>query len=254
MARKASKKGRSSSVPSRKRSEYAKANRQTDGSRFVIVTQDTISPTFSDGAVVATPGYVSAMSSLLNSDMFVKLTKMYDEFRIRSLRVKIVPQATQVGAAYAGNIALETAFDRNGRLAMDVGVTDGAHPHFWLEKPAPLSSYSSFQSRQLLAYTNVAQMRTLAPSGATESFYLPTSYCTFLMFVGQEGIHPNLKDVHEKGYQIGLVPYGFRPVLCIGASSTTPVANGLAVPVRLEWSFDISVRGLRKGADAGDVQ
>lgn len=162
MARKASKKGRSSSVPSRKRSEYAKANRQTDGSRFVIVTQNTITPEFAAGATVATSGYVSAMTALMHSDMFVKLTKMYDEFRIRSLRVKIVPQASQIGAAYAGSMSLETAFDRNGRLAIPIGV-NGGNQLFWVEHPSPITTYSSYQSRQLVAYSNVSQMRTLAP-------------------------------------------------------------------------------------------
>ena len=251
MARKAAKK-RSSSVPSRKRSEYAKANRQTDGSRFVIVTQDIIKPTFISGETVAVPESISAMFSLLGSDMFLKLMNMYDEFRIRSLRVKIIPQALSVANATAGNISLETAFDRNGKLAIPVYVLNGDQK-FWIERSSALDTYSSYQARQLLAYTNVSQMRTLAPSGATESFYLPTSYCSFLASLKNEEPDVVLKQIYEGGYQIGLSPYGFRPVLLVGASSTSPVGANFQVPVRLEWSFDISVRGLRKGSDAGVV-
>lgn len=180
MARKLQKR-RSSSAPPRKRSEYAKAAKQTDGSRFVIVTQNNVEPEFPLGGKVSSTANVPALSALLSSDMFKKLVDMYDEFRIRSLRVKIVPQANQVSSTMAGNVSLETAFDRNGRLAVPLQAQgpDGDFI-YWMEGASPVATYSSYQSRQLLAYTNVAQMRTLAPAGATESFYMPTSFCRFL--------------------------------------------------------------------------
>lgn len=243
MARKPQK-GRSSSAPSRKRSEYAKAAKQTDGSRFVIVTQNNVEPEFPLGGRVSSTANVPALSALLSSDMFKKLVDMYDEFRIRSLRVKIVPQANQVSSTMAGNVSLETAFDRNGRLAVPLQA-QGPNGDFayWMEGASPVATYSSYQARQLLAYTNVAQMRTLAPAGATENFYMPTSYCRFLADLPDT---TESYEVYAGGYQVGLAPYGFRPILIVGATSSTPAATKVPIPVRLEWTFDISVRGLRK--------
>lgn len=53
------------------------------------------------------------MVAMLESQMGQQLTEMYDEFRIKSFKAKIM----LILGTSTGQFQLHTAFDRNGKLA-----------------------------------------------------------------------------------------------------------------------------------------
>lgn len=74
---------------------------------------------------------------------------MYDEVKIRSVRVKIIPDSSLLGAM-STQISVNTAFDRNG--FMRYLYSDGTHGYSGLEDPAfaQVKTYSSCMTKNLL--------------------------------------------------------------------------------------------------------
>lgn len=82
--------------------------------------------------------------------MFLQLSKMYDEFRIQSLKVKITPDITQLGAP--ATWMLHSAFDRNGKFSIPTGIRGEGQEALdtWDEVGDNINSYSSLVSKQIL--------------------------------------------------------------------------------------------------------
>lgn len=95
-----------------KRSEYAKARKQMDGSRFVIMGNLQMEINVDSGQTVGPVKPVSALYNLMQSEMFKQVCDMYDEFRIKSMKVKIMPMQTT--NLPSGQLVVNTAWDRNG--------------------------------------------------------------------------------------------------------------------------------------------
>lgn len=133
-----------------KRSEYAKAAKQMDGSRFVIMTQYTDNLTMAQGASCGTIIPCNALYRLTDADMFTQVCAMYDEFRIKSMKVKICPMQTTM--LPSGQIQINTAWDRNGQYLCQYWDQAG-NMGYKLEQTAPqITTYSSYSSKPLLQY------------------------------------------------------------------------------------------------------
>ena len=64
------------------------------------------------GLVVGPVAPISALYNLMQSEMFKQVCDMYDEFRIKSMKVKIMPMQTT--NLPSGQLVINTAWDRNG--------------------------------------------------------------------------------------------------------------------------------------------
>lgn len=246
---------RSKSAPSNKRSEYARARKQLDGSKFIVVTNTEAECLIPGEAASSTVAVCPAMNCLVRTEMFQQIQRMYDEFRIRSLRVKITA-VTGAGLGSSANTCnMITAFDRNGFFMF----TDpsGIYREHYVD-PATyipqvslgtLMSYSSKQTKQLLMYQSSATSRSIAAAGGPDSFFFPTEFGKFLQAnnlpVGQAKM---VQDLINNGYNpSGVAPHGFMPTLLIGVDGNgATVTSNREIQFRLDWEFDVVVRGLRQ--------
>lgn len=193
------------------------------------------------------------MTALVSTEMFQQIYRMYDEFRIRSLRVKITPTGNALSTTAANTCNIITAFDRNGLFAYgDVTSLYLEHPNAQrngLSIPFPtLMSYSSKQSKQLLTYQTSSVSRNLAAAGGPDSFFFPTAFGNFLKVELTMAQGAFWQDLVVSGYSpSGVAPHGFMPSLLIGIDGNgATAASDRIFPVRIDWEFDVVVRGLRQ--------
>lgn len=145
--------------------QYRKAAKQLDGSRFVVMAQRGVQgenitltipvPQQGNGPnFVSDPQRFNALTTMLASEMGQQVCNMYDEFRIRSCKVKITPILTN--AVMTGNLTMHSAWDRNGSL-MRIALRDegGATVYAQFNEGAhDLRTYSSLQSKHLQQFQN----------------------------------------------------------------------------------------------------
>lgn len=152
----------------------------------------------------APPNYVSdpqrfnALTIMLASEMGQQVCNMYDEFRIRSCKVKITPILTN--AVVTGNLTMHSAWDRNGSL-MRISLADdgGAAVYATFNEGAhDLRTYSSLQSKHLLQFQNGSIARTIAAAGMPDTLWYPTAYARSLVAAAWLGNEDAINDYRER--------------------------------------------------------
>lgn len=118
---------------------------------------------------------------MLASEMGQQVCNMYDEFRIRSCKVKITPVLGN--AVVTGNLTLNTAWDRNGSLHREAFFNDGNMATYaeFNEGAHDLRTYSSLQSKHLLQFQNGSISRMISAAGMPDTLWYPTSYARSLV-------------------------------------------------------------------------
>lgn len=76
--------------------QYRKAAKQLDGSRFIVMAQqggaaNAMGLGIQAQNYISPPLHCNALSAFISSDMGQQICSMYDEFRIKSCKVKIYP-------------------------------------------------------------------------------------------------------------------------------------------------------------------
>lgn len=78
---------------------------------------------------------------------------------------------------------------------------------------------------------------------------MPTAYANYLRATKATGYEQGTYPVAENimlGFQQGVAPHGFQPNLLLQLDNVAGVLNEqINLGVRLDWEFDVVVRGLR---------
>lgn len=105
--------------------------------------------------------------------MFTQVCSMYDEFRIRSMKLKVTPMQTSL--LPSGQLVLNTCWDRNGRYKQEYWMNDGGRGYKTEDASPQISSYSSFTSKPLLQYQSGVVYKTLSAAGFPDNLWMPCS-------------------------------------------------------------------------------
>ena len=147
---------------------------------------------------------------------------MYDEFRIKSMKVKIMPMQTT--NLPNGQLVINTAWDRNGIYKKTYFSTAGAIGEcnegiiagglFDINVP----TYSSFQSKPLLQYQSGVMHKTIAAAGFPDNLFMPTSVSRMATSVwsgaGQYQARSNWLDDLKRGVTTEFY-HSFNPTLYV---------------------------------------
>lgn len=100
---------------------------------------------------------------------------MYDEFRIKSCRVKIYPVIGN--GLTTGLLQIHSAWDRNGSLFIQYheNEADMATYGQFREPDTSIKTYSSLMTKPLLMYQSGSISRNLAAAGTPDNLWWPTS-------------------------------------------------------------------------------
>jgi len=105
--------------------------------------------------------------------MFTQVCTMYDEFRIRSVKIKLAPM--QATAVPSGQLSIATCWDRNGKYVARTWTNAGQFGYKTEQDGPQIATYSSFSNKPLLQYQSGVIHKSLAAAGFPDNLWMPTS-------------------------------------------------------------------------------